>query len=308
MKTIALMLALLAAAPGAAQEFPSRPLRIVVPNPAGGTVDFVARALAQSMGPALGHNVVVEIRSGGNTIIGSEQVARAAPDGHTILMVGTPFAMNPLLRPLPYDSDRDFSPVARLVSLPYVIAVHPSLGARSLGELVALRKVNYASFAIGQLIGETFKQLSGADLNFVPYQGGVQATTSVVGGHAGVLIGPLSDATPHIVAGRLRALAVTSLERSEALKEVPTVAESGYPGFEWVSWIGAAVPAGTPPPVIERLSAQMLRALQQPEAQAAFARLSVSVAPQGPEQFARFIRSQRASYDKIIRQANIKPD
>lgn len=307
MKTLALLLSLLVA-PAAAQEFPSKPVRIVVPNPAGGTVDLVARTLAQSLGPALGHNVVVEIRAGGNTIIGSEQVARAAADGHTILMVGTPFAMNPLLRALPYDSDKDFAPVARIVSLPYVIAVHPSVGAKSLGELVALRQVNYASFAIGQLIGESFKQLSGADLNFVPYQGGVQATISVVGGHAGVLIGPLSDATPHISAGRLRALAVTSLERADTIKEVPTVAESGYPGFEWVSWIGAAVPAGTPQPVIARLSSEMLRALEHPEAKAAFARLGVSPAPQGPQEFARFIRSQRASYEKIIRQANIKPD
>ena len=308
MKTLAVVLMSALAAPAGAQEFASKPVRIVVPNPAGGTVDLVARTLAQSMGPALGQNVVVEVRPGGNTIIGSEAVARAPADGHTILMVGTPFAMNPVVRPVPYDSDKDFAPVARLVSLPYVVAVHPSVAAKSLGELVGLRKVNYASFAIGQLIGETFKQLSGADLNFVPYQGGVQATISVVGGHAGVLIGPLSDATPHIASGKLRALAVTSLQRSDAVKEVPTVAESGYPGFDWVSWIGAAVPSATPKAVVSRLSAEMLRALDKPQARATFEKLSVSPAPLGSEAFGAFIREQRQSYEKVIRQANIKAD
>ncbi len=313
---VSILVALVAAHAAAAQEFPSKPVRIVVPNPAGGTVDIVARTLAQSMSAALGQNVIVDIRPGANTIIGSDAVARAPADGHTVLMIGTPFAMNPLVRHVPYDTLKDFVPVARIASFPYVFAVHPSVPAKSLKELVGLAKarpaeLNYAAFAFGQLIAENFKSLAGIDINdmnFVPYQGGVQATISVVGGHAGVLIGPLSDATPHIVSGKLRALAVTSRERSEMFKEVPTVAESGYPGFEWISWIGAAVAAGTPKPVIARLSAEMLRAQQTPEARAGFARLNISSAPMGSEQFDGFIRAEMHRYDPIIKQANIKAD
>jgi tripartite-type tricarboxylate transporter receptor subunit TctC len=146
------------------------------------------------------------------------------------------------------------------------------------------------------------------DMNFVPYQGGVQATISVVGGHAPVLVAPLSDASPHILSGKLRALAVTSLERAEALREVPTVAESGYPGFDWVTWIGAAVPARTPKAVVERLSAAMLRAVHAPETKAAFSRLSISQAPMGAEEFGAFLRAQMRSYETTVRQANIKAD
>jgi tripartite-type tricarboxylate transporter receptor subunit TctC len=306
-----LLAAIVTAGAAAAQEFPVKPVRLVVPNPAGGTVDIVARTLAQSMSTRLGQNVIVEIRPGGNTIIGSEVVARAPADGHTILMIGMPFAMNPLVRQLPYDTLKDFAPVARLASFPFVIAVHPSVPAKSLKELVVLAKtrpgeLNYAAFVTGQLLGETFKSLAGIEMVLVPYQGGVQATISVVGGHAGVLVGPLSDATPHIASGRLRALAVSSRERSDTFKEVPTVAESGYPGFEWINWIGAAVPAATPKPVVARLSAEMLRALQTPEATAGFARLSVSPAPMTPEQFDGFIRAEMHRYDTVITQAKLK--
>jgi tripartite-type tricarboxylate transporter receptor subunit TctC len=218
-----------------------------------------------------------------------------------------------LVRQVPYDSLKDFAPVARVASFPYVFAVHPSVPAQSLKELVVLGRakpaeLNYASFAMGQVIAETFKSLAGMDMNFVPYQGGVQATISVVGGHAPVLVAPLSDASPHILSGKLRALAVTSLERAEALREVPTVAESGYPGFDWVTWIGAAVPARTPKAVVERLSAAMLRAVHAPETKAAFSRLSISQAPMGAEEFGAFLRAQMRSYETTVRQANIKAD
>jgi tripartite-type tricarboxylate transporter receptor subunit TctC len=303
----------IAAGLAVAQEFPSKPIRIVVPNPAGGTVDIVARTLAQQMSGPLGQNVIVDIRSGGNTIIGSDAVARASADGHTLLMIGTPFALNPLVRSVPYDTAKAFVPVARAASLPYVFAVHPSVPAKSLGELVAIAKarpahLNYATFAFGQLVGERFKSLAGIDMNLVPYQGGVQATVSVVGGHAPVLVGPLSDAIPHLGAGKLRALAVTSAERSEVLKEVPTVAESGYPGFEWMSWIGVAAPAGTPKAVVERLSAEIQRAVHTPMTRETFARLSVSPAFMDAQSFAAFIRGETQRYDAIIKQSDIKAD
>jgi tripartite-type tricarboxylate transporter receptor subunit TctC len=308
-----LLATLIAGGAAAAADFPARPVRIVVPNPAGGTVDIVARTLAQSMSTTLGQNVIVEIKPGGNTIIGTETVARAPADGYTMVMIGTPFLLNPLVRQVPYDSLKDFAPVARVASFPYVFAVHPSVPAQSLKELVVLGRakpaeLNYASFAMGQVIAETFKSLAGMDMNFVPYQGGVQATISVVGGHAPVLVAPLSDASPHFLSGKLRALAVTSLERAEALREVPTVAESGYPGFDWVTWIGAAVPARTPKAVVERLSAAMLRAVHAPETKAAFSRLSISQAPMGAEEFDAFLRAQMRSYETTVRQANIKAD
>jgi tripartite-type tricarboxylate transporter receptor subunit TctC len=308
-----ILAAMLAAAPAVAADFPSKPIRIVVPNPAGGTVDIVARLLAQSMSVTLGQNVIVEIKPGGNTIIGTDAVAHAPADGYTMVMIGALFVLNPLVRQVPYDSQKDFAPVARVASMPSVIAVHPSVPAKSLQELVSLARtrpghLNYATFGTGQLMAETFKSIAGIDMNYVPYQGGVQATISVVGGHAPVLVGPLSDATPYIASGKLRALAVTSRERSEALKEVPTVAESGYPGFDWVGWMGAAVPARTPKAVVERLSVAMLRAVQVPETQAGFARLSISPAPMGPREYAAFLREQTRSYETVVRQANIKAD
>src|SRR5262245_57308414 len=309
----ALVFAAAVAAPVAAGQFPTKPVHIIVPNPAGGTVDLVARTLAEPMGRALAQNVIVEARPGGNTIIGTGAAARAPADGHTILMIGTPFVMNPHLHKLPYDPFRDFVPLARFVALPYVIAVHPSVPAKSLQELVRYAKarpteLHYAGFVYGQVVAESFKSAAGIEMSFVPYQGGVQATVAVVGGHVGVRVGVLADATPHIAAGRLRALGVTTLERLEGLKEVPTVAESGYPGFDWASWIGAAVPAATPKPVVARLSAEMLRGLQTPEAKAAIARLNLSLAPMNQEEFDAFLRSQLQSLEKVIRQAGIKAE
>lgn len=295
----------------AAEPFPTRPLRLVVPNPPGGTVDLLARLVGQGLQDSLGQPAIVEPRPGGNTVIGSELVARSAPDGHTILMIGTPFALNALMRPLPYDTLRDFTPVARLATLPFVLAVHPSVPARSLQDLVALGRsrpgtLNYASFGIGQLASESFKRGASVDMTFIPYQGGVQATGAVVAGHVNLLVGPLSDALAHITAGKLQALAVTSSDRAEMLPEVPTVAESGYPGFDWTLWIGAAVRAGTPATTVDRLAQEMTRALQRPEAEATLRRLNVSRAPLGPGEFRRSIQAHMQAYETIIREAGIK--
>ena len=304
---------LLAATLARAADFPSRPIRLVVPNPAGGTVDIVARTLAQQLSAPLGQNVIVEVKPGANTIIGTEMVARAPADGHTLVMVGTPFALNPLLRPMPYDAHRDFIPVARLASLPFVVAVHPSVAANSLGDLIALAKarpgqLSYATFGLGQLIGEHLKSLAHIDMTLVSFQGGVQATLSVAGGHAGVLVGPLSDALPHARSGKLNVLAVTSAQREQAVKSVPTVAESGYPGFEWMSWIGAAAPAGTPAGTIERLGAAMLAAARSEQTRAVLEPLNVvPAALEGPA-FGAFIRSEMQRYDAVVKQAGIKAD
>lgn len=313
-KALATLLTLLGIASVAiAQEFPTKPLRIVVPNPPGGTVDIVARAVAQGLGASLGQPVVVDLKPGGNNIIGTESVARAAPDGHTILLAATHLTINPLVRKLPYDGTTWFAPVALLASTPNVIAVHPSVPAKTVQELIALAKsrpnpFNYASGNPSSgmhFAGERFKYLAGIDMNFVPYQGGIQAVLAVIGGHAEVLVAPLSDAAPHIASGKLRALAVTSLQRFEQMKDVPTLDESGFKGFESVQWFGAVVPAGTPRPVIDRLSTEMRRALATAEVRATFGKLGIAITPLGPDAFAEFLRGETRMFAAVIRDSHI---
>jgi tripartite-type tricarboxylate transporter receptor subunit TctC len=315
-KAVTVLIAALALSSAWAQDFPSKTLRIVVPNPPGGTVDIVARAVAQGLGASLGQNVIVDLKPGGNNIIGSEMVARAAPDGHTILLAATHLTINPLIRKLPYDGLNAFAPVALLASTPNVIAVHPSIPATSLRELVALAKArpNELNCAAGNpasgihLAAERFKSLAGIQMNYIPYQGGIQAALAVVGGHADVLVAPLSDAAPHIASGKLRALAVTSLQRFAQMKDVPTLAESGFPGFESLQWFGAVVPAGTPKAVIARLSAEMRRSLENPEVQAMFAKLGISTTPLGAEQFEDFLRSETRMFAAVLRDTQIKAE
>jgi tripartite-type tricarboxylate transporter receptor subunit TctC len=313
MRLVASLVLALACGAARGADFPSKPVRIIVPNPAGGTVDIVARTVAQSMAAVLGQPVVVDLKPGADTIIGTEAAARAPADGHTVVIVGTSFAFNPIVHKLPYDSAKDFAPVARLVKLPLVIAVHPAVPARSLGELVQLARqtpgsLDYASFATARLAGEMFKAHAGIELQAIPYQGGVQATAAVVGGHVKVLAGPLSDAIPHLNGGRLRALAVTSLERADAMKDVPTVAESGYPGFEFVNWMGILAPAATPRAVVERIAREARAALERPDARANLARIGVAPAfLEGPA-FGEFVRAENRKYDALVRQSGFKLD
>lgn len=300
--------------PAAGAEFPVKPVRIVVPNPAGGTVDIVARSVGQVIRPAFGQNVIIDIRPGGNNIIGSELVARAPADGYTLMMGGTHLAINPLVHKLPYDGLNAFSAVARLTSTASLFAVHPSVPVKTVQELIALARakpdaMNYASSTVASsihLAAVRFQSLAKISMNYVPYQGGIQAVLSVVGGHAGVVVAPVSDAAPYVAAGRLRPLAVTSPQRFALMKDVPTLAESGFPGFQAVQWLGAVAPAGTPKPVISRLSAEMLRALENAELRATFARLGILPAPMDAEQFDAFVRSEMRTFQAIIRDANLK--
>jgi tripartite-type tricarboxylate transporter receptor subunit TctC len=311
-RAVTLVAGLALACAAFADEYPWKPLHIVVPNPPGGTVDIVARAVAQGLGSSLGQPVVVEPKPGGNNVIGSEAVARAAPDGYTILLGGTHVTINPLTRKLPYDGMHAFAPVALLAATPNVIAVHPSLPVHSVAELIALAKakpgeLNLATASPGNgihLAAERFQSLSGARFNFIPYQGGVQAVLAVAGGHAEVLIAPLSDAAPHVASGRVRLLAVTSAQRSELVKDVPTLAESGFPGFAAVQWFGAFVPASTPKPVIDRLSAEMRRAVDSPQVRTAFATVGLSVTPMGPAEFGQFLRAETAMFAATIRETH----
>ena len=304
--------AALATGAGVAQEFPSNPVRFVVPLPAGGTMDIIARTLGQPVARALGQNVVVDNRpgGGGGGIIGAEVVARAPADGHTVLFIGNGFTMNPALRTkLPYDTEKDFTAVARVASNPLVVSVHPSLPVKTLKQLVALARARPGelTFASGTAAGglrlnaERFKAAAGIDIVNVPYQGGVPAVTAVLGGHTSILIVNVSETVPYVAAGRLRPLAVTSLERNGALKEVPTVAESGYPGFEALMWYGVVARTAAPKGAIDRLSAAITRAVQLPEVSDALERKGLSVATMRPAEFDAFIRAEIESNGRMVR-------
>lgn len=307
------------AAAAAAQDFPTGPVRFVVPLPPGGTMDIIARTLGVPASRALGQNVLVENRpgGGGGGTIGTEAVARAAADGHTVLFVGNGFSMNPTLRAkLPYDTVKDFSGLARVASNPLVISVHPSLPARTVKQLVGIARARPGelTFASGTAAGglrlnaERFKAAAGIDILNVPYQGGHAAVVAVIGGHTSILMVNVSETVPHIQSGRLRALAVTSLERIAALKDTPTVAESGYPGFEALMWYGVVARSAAPKNAIDRLGAELLRTLQPAEVKDAFARLGLSTAPMGPAEFDAFIRSEIQSNGKIIKSIGLKAE
>ena len=311
--------AVLAAGAASAQEFPSSPVRFVVPLPAGGTMDIIARTLGAPVGRTVGQNVIVDNRpgGGGGGIVGTEAVARAPADGHTVLFIGNGFTMNPTLRAkLPYDTAKDFTGVARVASNPLVISVHPSLPARSLKQLVALARARPGelTFASGTAAGglrlnaERFKAAVGIDIVNVPYQGGTPAVIAVIGGHTSILIVNVSETVPYSASGRLRPLAVTSLARSDALKDVPTVAESGYPGFEALMWYGVVARSAAPRSAIDRLSAELNRAARQPEIADALGKLGLTTAPMGAGEFTAFIQSEIQGNGKIIRELSLKSE
>ena len=311
------LMAALAIDAAVGQGFPSKPVRVVVPFAAGGTATIVARTLVQPMSQALGQNVIVDTRPGGTGVIGTELVARAPADGYTFLLMGTAFTTNPAVRlKLPYDTMKDFAGVARIASNPMLISVHPSLPVRTLKELIALARVRpgqltYAtsgSASPQHFAMETFKSLAKMDIIHVPYQGGAPSTIAALGGHTSILVGNVSEAAPHVASGKLRAIAVTSLIRSDLLKDVPTVAEAGFPGFDLNIWYGAWVPAGTPKDAVNRLSAEIIRALQLPEVKDGLGTLGLSTAAMGPDEFDVFFRAEVRRYEKIAKEVNIKID
>jgi tripartite-type tricarboxylate transporter receptor subunit TctC len=299
------------------QTFPSKPLRLVVPFPAGGALDTIARILVPPLSRTLGQNVIVDNRPGGGTVIATELVARSPADGHTLLLMANSFTINPAVRSkLPYDVLRDFAGVARLATVPVIFSVHPSVPARTFKELIALARarpgeLTYATPGSGtnqHLIGELLKSMAGININHVPYQGGAPATMAVMGGHTSVLIINVTESGPHIQAGKLRALAVTSLERSVDFKEVPTVAESGFPGFEAITWFGAVAPAATPKDSINRLNTEFVRALLLPDVRNGLSKLGLSGAGTRAEEFDAFIRSELRRNEKIARESNLRID
>ena len=300
-----------------AQEYPSRPIHIIVPYTAGGSSDFVARTIAAKMQENMGQAVVVDNRPGGNTVIGSELVAKAAPDGYTLLLAGFgSMAATPALhKNLPYDTIKDFVPISNAVISPIVAVVNPSVPANSMKELVAYAKanpgkLNYGSAGVGNtlhLAAETFCLAAGVKMTHVPYKGASQALGDLLGGSIQVMFDLPQTPLTNIQAGRLKALAVTGQKRISVMLNVPTMAEAGFPEFNFVTWIGLVAPAGTPAAISNRLHKEIAKVLNQQSVQDAFDKQVMIVTPsKSPEEYQQFIKSEYDRLCKLIKTANIK--
>jgi tripartite-type tricarboxylate transporter receptor subunit TctC len=310
-------LALPVAVPAQAQPFPARPVRLVVPYPPGGANDIVARLLSPKMGERLGQNVVIDNRGGGNTLIGSEIVARAAPNGYTILIVAAGHAINPsLYQKLPYDTARDFAPIALIGDGAYVLVAHPSVGISSVSELIAAARskpgqITYASSSVGNLThlaAELFCSLAKVRMLHVPYKGGGPAMTDLLGGRVAVFFSTVAVARPHLRSGKIRGLGVTTVRRTQALPDIPTIAEAGLPGYEVSGWYGLVAPAGTPEAVIARLHGAVQHALRQAEVREKLLGVGVEAVEATTAQFAQKLSVELAKWEKIVKPLGITPE
>ena len=311
------VIALVAAAAAHAQ-YPSKAIRFVVPFPPGGPLDIVARSIGQDLNRAFGQPVLVDNRPGAGGNIGADIVAKSPPDGHTILMgaVSTHAINVWLYKSLPYDPVKDFAPVTLVTSVPNVLVVHPSVPARNVRELISIAKarkgeLNFASGSTGSaghLAGELFRTMAGVDIVHIPYTGAAPAVTDLLAGHVTLMFDNLASGLPNIKAGRVRALAVTTLKRSPFLPELPTISESGLRGFDIGTWFGVFAPAGTPREVVTRLNAEISRVLQTPVMKERLATLGAEPMPNSPEAFAAFVKAEMAKYAQIVRASGAKVD
>src|ERR1041384_7123627 len=294
----------------AAQDYPSRPVHLVVPFPPGGINDIVGRVVAQQLGDRLGKQVIVENRGGAGGVVGSEFVANAQKDGYTMLIVSLASAVNPWLYKLPYDPAKSFAPVAMLVAAPNVVTVNPGLPAHSIKELVSMAKakpgeLQYASSCVGtflHLAGELFKITADVDILHIPFRGAGPALIDVVGGHTKVAFGSITSSAAHIRAGKLRALGVGSMTRSAALPDVPTVAEAGLPGYEAANWIGLVATAGTPEAIVARLHKDIAEILDSPEVQKQFASEGADIVHMSTAQFRAYMTSEIDKWGRVVKQ------
>jgi tripartite-type tricarboxylate transporter receptor subunit TctC len=306
--------------PGAsfAQSWPAKPVKLVVPFSAGGSTDTVARIIAEKLSPRLGQPVIVENRAGAGGSVGSDVVAKSAPDGYTML-VGTSstMAILPYLyRKPPYDPNKDFAPVVLLGTADIMVVVNSEVPVRSIKELLAYAKANpgkltFASGgngSISHLLGEYFKSMAGVDLLHVPYKGDAQMVTDLIGGQVNMAFGTAVAFLPHVKSGKVAALAVTNPKRSTTQTELPTVSESGVPGYEAVQWFGIAVPAGTPKEIIQRANTEIRAILAMPDVRSRFVGLGFDVVGGPPEEFAEFLRSENVKWKKIAEIAGTKLD
>lgn len=317
-KQLAALSAIIAlAAPSVHAQYPERPIRILIPFTPGGGTDILARMLGQKFSEAWGQQVVADNRPGGNGVIAAELTAKANPDGHTLLMVAIGHAINPSLRKsLPYDTLKDFTPISLTAMLPLMVAVHPSVKANTLQELIALAKspdkpITYASGGIGSsqhLAAELINYMAKVKMTHVPYKGGNQGLLDVVAGQVDMMASTILTVAPHARAGRLRALAITTAKRSQAWPDLPTVAEAGIPGYQSIAWYGLVAPANVPPSVLQKISTEAMKAAKSPDVQDALIKQGAEPVGSTPAEFSSFIQSEMNKYAKVVKQAGVSAE
>ena len=302
----------------AQSAYPTRPISLIVPFPAGGSTDLVARVVAEKMNGLLGQQIVVDNRGGAGGNVGSAAAAKSEPDGYTLLMgtVATHAINSALYKKMPYDPVKDFAPVSLLVVVPNVLVVNPDFPAKNVQELIALAKekpgeLSYASSGNGtplHLSGELFKSMAGVDIVHVPYKGAGPALVDVMGGHVPIMFDNLPSSTDHIKAGKLRGLAVTTAERSPSMPDLPTIAESGLPGYETYTWNALFVPAGTPPDVIAKLNEAAVAAVSDPEVKAKLETMGASIVGSTPEQLAKHVQAELDKWGPVVKASGAQID
>ena len=307
---------LIVALPAAAQEFPSKPVRLIVGFPPGGATDLVARIIQPKMSAALGKQLIVENRPGANGVISNELLARADPDGYTLAVghIGT-LVISPTIQKVPYDKDKDFAPIGLMVQLQNIIIVHPTLPAKNLKEFIAVAKargpLNYATSGIGSpghLAAVLLEERTGLKMFHVPYKGGGPAVTDLIAGHIPCFVAVISTGIPPVKSGRARAIAVTGEKRAAALPDVPTIAESGVKGYAAVNWYGVLAPAKTPPAIVTRLNKDLVGALNNPEVVQQLRDRGIDASPDSPEEFRNFIHAEEKKWVGVIKRSGIKAE
>jgi tripartite-type tricarboxylate transporter receptor subunit TctC len=298
-------------------DWPNKPIQIIVTFAPGGTSDVLARAIAPDLSKALGQPVLVVNKPGANSTIATREVARAAPDGNTIGLFISAHAINPhITKSLPYDTKKDFIPLAMLALMPGILTVNPSVPAKNLQELVALAKAKPGSLAYGTPGGLTSGQLSmqyliklaAVDITEIGYKGGGPALTDLLAGHIQMLINSPTSTIPHVKSGKLRPIATTGATRPEALKDIPTIAESGFPGFELYEWYALFLPAGTPKPIVDRLYAEVMKVMASPAMVKRIAEIGAQSSTDTPQQFAKFLEKEDKVWGDLVKQIGIKPE
>jgi len=314
---IAMSASSLVTAPAEAQKYPSRPIRMIVPYPPGGSLDITMRVVAPKMSEIIGQSVIIDSRPGADGNIGAEIVARAPADGYTVLIHAVPLVVNPSLRrKLPFDVNKDFVPVSLLTASPLVLVVNPSVPAKSIKELLALGKahpgkITYASAGNGSnlhMAAELFNNITGTRMLHVIYKGGGPALVAVLSGETDLSYLNIAAIMAYAKSGRLRALGITSEKRSPLMPDVPTIAESGAPGYEFTSWAAALVPAGTPGNVVTTLYEAFAKALHAPDVEKRFAEQGTAVVASSPDQFAKFFKGELAKWARVVKAIGIKAD
>ena len=319
-RAAACALALLLAPSAGAQnppDYPRRPVRFIVAQTPGGNADFVGRIIAESLGKRFGQQFVVDNRPGASGIIATEITVKAPPDGYTLLLVTTSFGVNPgLYRKLPYDPLADLAPITHIAYSPQILVTNPALKAQSVKELVALARarpgeLNYGVSSIGgatQLAAELFSVMAGVKMTQIPYKGAPAMLVDIIGGRIDLSFATMPSAMAHVRSGKLRALAVTGTKRSSLVPELPTIAESGLPGYEMVAWQGLLAPRATPAPIVQLLYREMSTIVRQPEVRKQLAAEGGEPIGNSPDEFARWLKAEIVKWTKVVKEANIKPE